>query len=114
MASLAAGPSASFEMSTAIVFVLVLMAGIMVGWRWRAPLTGFAMLAVVAATGLFTQPPLEAIHSVATIVVLPPAPGLLFASLLPTDAPWRQSLSRRRLLGRFRSSPSLSGRPTPL
>ncbi|QCB49886.1 hypothetical protein E5720_07765 [Rhodococcus sp. PAMC28707] len=87
LAYLGAGSTGSFEMSTALVFVALLVAGSVVGWRWRSPMTGFALLAVVAATGLFTDPPLDWINMGANVFVLPFAVGLLYASLLPTDAP---------------------------
>ncbi|MET4046886.1 MULTISPECIES: hypothetical protein [unclassified Rhodococcus (in: high G+C Gram-positive bacteria)] len=87
LAYLAAGSTGSFEMSTALVFVALLLAGTVVGWRWRSPMIGFALLAVVATTGLFTDPPLDWINMGATVFVLPFAVGLLYASLLPTAAP---------------------------
>ncbi|MDJ0363095.1 hypothetical protein [Rhodococcus sp. H29-C3] len=87
LAYLGAGSTGSFEMSTALVFVALLLAGSVVGWRWRSPMTGFVLLAVVAATGLFTDPPLDWINMGASVFVLPFAVGLLYASLLPTNAP---------------------------
>ncbi|MCZ4077015.1 hypothetical protein O1W68_03585 [Rhodococcus sp. H36-A4] len=88
LAYLGAGSSTgSFEMSTALVFVALLLVGTVAGWRWRSPMIGFALLAVVAATGLFTDPPLDWINLGANAFVLPFAVGLLYTSLLPTIAP---------------------------
>ncbi|MDJ0396551.1 hypothetical protein QMK17_24935 [Rhodococcus sp. G-MC3] len=77
----------SFETSTAIVFVALLLAGTAVGWRWPFPLTGMGILVVVAAAALFADTPLEMIDTIAKTVLLPFATGLVFASLVPTTSP---------------------------
>ncbi|WP_072806197.1 hypothetical protein [Rhodococcoides yunnanense] len=75
--------SASSGTVAAVVFSAMLVAGTVIGCRWPVPLVGFALLAVVAAAGLFTN----GIESTAHLLLLPFAVGLVFASLLPTDVP---------------------------
>lgn len=87
LAFLAATTLDSLTMSTALLFVALLLSGIVIGWRRPSPLFAFAMLAVVAATGIFIDAQFEAVNSVANLVVLPFAVGLAYASLLPTNAP---------------------------
>lgn len=86
LAFLSAGTMSSFGLESAAAFVASLLVGISIGWRRPMPLVGFAVLAVVASTGAFTDPPLEVISSVANVLVLPFAVGVLYASLLPTTA----------------------------
>ncbi|WP_245865693.1 hypothetical protein [Rhodococcoides kyotonense] len=87
LAFISAAGAGTFGWSSAIMFVALVLVGFGIGlWR-RMPLAAFGILAVVAATGIFTAPPLDVITTVATAVVLPVAVGVAFASLLPTEAP---------------------------
>ena len=82
LAFLAATTLDSLTMSTALLFVALLLSGIVIGWRRPSPLWAFALLAVVAATGVFVDAQFDVVN-----VVLPFAVGLAYASLLPTNAP---------------------------
>ncbi len=81
LAFLAATALDSLTMSTALLFVALLLSGIVIGWRRPSPLLAFALLAVVAATGVFVAQ-FDVVN-----LVLPFAVGLAYASLLPTNAP---------------------------
>lgn len=82
LAFLAATTLDSLTMSTALLFVALLLSGIVVGWRRPSPLLAFALLAVVAATGIFIDAQFDVVN-----LVLPFAVGLAYASLLPTNGP---------------------------
>lgn len=87
LAFLSAPTVGSLTWGTALVFVAMLVLGGVVGHRRPSPMVGFVVLAVVAATGVFTGPPLDTVNIVATLVVLPLGVGVAYASLLPTTAP---------------------------
>ncbi|MGA9873986.1 MAG: hypothetical protein WBQ44_22970, partial [Rhodococcus sp. (in: high G+C Gram-positive bacteria)] len=87
LAYIATTTTLSFTTSTALEFVAALLLGAVVGWRWPSALTGLTLLVVVAAAGILSDSSIDVVWSISQIVVLPFAIGLVYASLLPTNAP---------------------------
>ncbi|MCJ0895295.1 hypothetical protein [Rhodococcus sp. ARC_M5] len=67
------------------VIAVSVAAGTALGLRWGRPMVGIAILAVVCATALFEQPPLDNVHYVASLVVFPAAAAYLYVACTPAD-----------------------------
>ncbi|OZC70715.1 hypothetical protein CH276_01095 [Rhodococcus sp. 06-470-2] len=67
------------------VIALSVVAGAALGLRWGRPMVGVRVLAVVCATALFAQPPLDNVHYVASLIVFPAATAYLYVACTPAD-----------------------------
>ncbi|MEH6793927.1 MAG: hypothetical protein V7694_07290 [Rhodococcus sp. (in: high G+C Gram-positive bacteria)] len=67
------------------VIAVSVAAGAALGLRWGRPMVGIAILAVVCATALFEQPPLDNVHYVVSLVVFPAAAAYLYVACTPAD-----------------------------
>ncbi|KIQ15979.1 hypothetical protein [Rhodococcus sp. MEB064] len=66
--------------------VIAVAVGVGLGVRWKRPITGIAVLAVVCVTALLDRPPLDNIAFAASLAVLPAAAAYVFTAITPTMA----------------------------
>ena len=70
-----------------VVTVVAIAIGVVLGRRWSRPLVGIAVLAVIAATSLFDEPPLDNVAFAASLVVFPVAAAFTFAACASASPP---------------------------